>query len=179
VSSADLVSSPNLLEDISIRLVSREDLPALEWEGAYLHFRRVYARAFHRQELGNALLWVVEREPGYLLAQLFILLRSEIEPDLADGRHRAFMHSFRVRPELRRRGLGSCLLQHTEIDLIERGFQWLFLHVANENAPAISFYEHHGYHRVSPVSGEWSYEDHRGIQRYVHEPGWRMSKELS
>jgi ribosomal protein S18 acetylase RimI-like enzyme len=179
MSTADTVSASSLLEEISIRQVAKADLPALEWEGAYLHFRRVYARAFQRAQLGNALLWVVEREQGYLLGQLFVLLKSEADPAVADGRQRAFIHSFRIRPQFRRRGLGACLLLHTELDLQERCFRFATLHVANDNPAAIRFYESHSYRRVSPISGDWSYEDHLGVERHVHEPGWRMTKELN
>ncbi len=112
------------------------------------------------------------------MPKLFVLLKSDNEPSVADGRQRAFIHSFRVRPEFRRRGLGSCLLKHAELDLFERGFHWAYLHVASENTAAIRFYERSGYRRISPVSGDWSYEDHLGVERRVHEPGWRMSKAL-
>jgi ribosomal protein S18 acetylase RimI-like enzyme len=177
MSSADVTISPAWLQEISIRQVTQADLPALEWEGAYIHFRRVYARAFQRSQLGNALLWVVEYS-GVLIAQLFVLLRSESDPSVADGRQRAFIHSFRVRPQYRRRGLGACLLKHTEQDLLDRGFNWAYLHVADDNLAAIRFYERSGYHRVSTIEGDWSYEDHLGIERNLHEPGWRMAKEL-
>lgn len=178
MNTADLALSPTWLTEISIRQVTQADLPALEWEGTYLHFRSVYARAFQRAQLGRALLWVVERDLGYLIAQIFVLLKSDNDPAVADGHQRAFIHSFRVRPEFRRRGLGSCLLKHAELDLQDRGFHWAYLHVANENAAAIRFYQRSGYRRVSPISGEWSYEDHLGLERHVYEPGWRMAKEL-
>src|SRR3990172_1138051 len=160
MSSADVTISPSLLEKISIRQVAQTDLPALEWEGAYIHFRRVYARAFQRARLGNALLWVVERDPGVLIAQLFVLLKSESDPPIADGHQRAFIHSFRVRPQYRRRGLGACLLKHTEQDLLDRGYRWAYLHVADDNPAASRFYERSGYRRVSTIEGDWSYEDH-------------------
>ncbi len=178
MSASELATQAPWLAEVSIRQVTQADLPALEWEGAYLHFRRVYARAFQRAKLGNALLWVVEREPGFLIAQLFVLLKTDTDLAVADGLQRAFIHSFRVRPEFRRRGLGSYLLNYAELDLLERGFRWAYLHVANENTAAIHFYERSGYCRLSPISGDWSYEDHLGIERHVHEPGWRMAKEL-
>jgi len=178
MSTADVTLSPYWLTEISIRQATQSDLSLLEWEGAYLHFRRVYARAFQRARLGNALLWIVEYGPGILIAQLFVLLRSDADSAVADGSQRAFIHSFRVRPEFRRRGLGSWLLTHVELDLHMRGFRWTYLHVAAENTAAIRFYERKGYRRVSPVSGDWSYEDHLGIERQVHEPGWRMAKDI-
>lgn len=175
---AELVAQPDWLATVALRQATRADLPALEWEGEYVHFRRVYARVFERAQHGEAVLWVAEGEPGTLLGQLFVLLRSEADPTVADGRQRAFIHSFRVRPELRGRGLGSRLLNTAQRDLRERGYQWVYLHVARDNPGALRLYERHGYQRIAPVNGEWEYEDHLGQMRRVHEPGWRLAKSL-
>ena len=179
MSIADHPAQAPWLAEVKIRQASQGDLPALEWEGAYTHFRRVYRRAFERSRRGAALLWVAENGAGLLLGQLFVLLKSEIDRDLADGLQRAFIHAFRVRPEYRRAGLGSRLMQHTEVDLLQRGFRWAFLHVARENELAIRFYERWGYRRLSQISGEWSYEDPQGLLRHESEPGWRMGKLLT
>ncbi|MEX2144189.1 MAG: GNAT family N-acetyltransferase [Anaerolineales bacterium] len=179
MSIADYSAPIAWLDEITIRQATQGDLTALEWEGAYTHFRRVYARAFERSRRGAALLWVAERDPGILLGQLFVLLESEVDRSVADGCKRAFIHSFRVRPDYQRAGLGSRLMQHTEANLFQRSFQWVFLHVACENERAIRFYERCGYNRLSSVTGDWSYEDHLGVVRHVVEPGWRMAKLLT
>jgi len=179
MSIADHLAQSQWLAEAEIRQVSEGDLPALEWEGAYTHFRRVYAKAFERSRRGQALLWVAALPLGQMLGQLFVLLKSDTDLDVADGRRRAFIHSFRVRPEFRRGGLGSHLLHWAEADLGRRGFHSVSLHVARQNQLAIRFYERRGYHRLAPVTGEWSYEDHQGLVRHVVEPGWRMGKSLS
>ena len=176
---ADPPTQAQWLTAVKIRLAAQSDLLALEWDGEYLHFRRVYARAFERARRGQALMWVAESAAGQLIGQLFLLLKSDTDLDMADGRRRAFIHSFRVRPPFRRGGLGSRLIQWAEADLVERGFRWVSLHVANENQPAIRFYERCGYQRIAPVTGEWSYQDHEGVVRHVVEPGWRMGKMLT
>lgn len=178
MSIADHPALSELLAEATIRQVTQSDLPALEWEGEYTHFRGVYAKAFERASRGQALLWVAEQQPGHLLAQLFVLLKSETDLGVADGRQRAFIHSFRVRPEFRRGGLGSRLLRWAEADLAERGFDQVSLHVARQNQPAMRLYERWGYSRLESVSGEWSFEDHEGQVRRVVEPGWRMIKRL-
>jgi ribosomal protein S18 acetylase RimI-like enzyme len=178
VNIAELATQPDWLASITLRLATQADLSALEWEGAYTHFRRVYARVFERSLRREALMWVAEGEPGALLAQLFVLLISEADPAVADGHLRAFIHSFRVRPELRGRGLGSRLLARAEDDLHQRGFRWVYLHVARDNAEALRLYERNGYKLISPVSGDWEYEDHLGRTQRVHEPGWRLMKNL-
>lgn len=167
------------LAEVTLRFATQADLPALEWEGAYIHFRRVYARVFARTLSHEALMWVAEGQPGTLLGQLFVLLRSQADPTVADGRLRAFVHSFRVRPEFRNRGLGSRLLSHAEQDLYQRGFEWVYLHVARDNAGALRLYKRLGYQPVSSVNGDWEYEDHLGRTQRVHEPSWRLVKNIS
>lgn len=176
--SADIPSRQLDIAGVHIRLATAGDLPAMEWEGAYTHFRRLYAKAFERARRGMALLWVAELEPGALLGQLFVLLKNNLDPDVADGRRRAFLHSFRVRPEFRRAGLGTRLMHTAEADLRTRGFRQTYLHVALDNREAIRFYERLGYQRLSEVSGDWFYEDHEGLVRQVNEPGWRMGKAI-
>ena len=171
-------TAPGWLEQIQIRPLTAEELPALEWEGAFAHFRRVYDQAFARARRGNGLIWVAGQENGRLLGQIFVLLCSVYDPALADGRRQALIHSFRVRPELRGAGLGTRLLAHTEGDLARRGFQRVILNVARANPAAIRLYERNGYRKVGKDEGRWSYLDHQGIERHVHEPGWRMCKDF-
>lgn len=162
----------------AIRHLQPADAVALEWEGEFAHFRRVYAVAFERAQAGNATLWGVEAAAGELVGQLFVLLNSENDPQTADGRQRAFIHSFRVRPEHRNLGLGSALLLHAEADLRARGFAWVALNVAEDNPGGLRFYLRHGYAELHRVTGYWSFIDHEGQQRHLHEPGWRLGKPL-
>lgn len=179
MSTVELSKQQAWLAQIQIRQLGATDLPALEWEGAYIHFRRVYSRAYARAKRGEAALWVAADETGRLIGQVFVLLLSHTDPSLADGRQCAFIHSFRVRPECRSAGLGSRLLEVAEADLVRRGFNTVSLNVARENRAAIRLYGRHGYRRLHPVSGDWIYEDHLGVQRQMHEPGWRMGKSLT
>ena len=179
MSRADLVNLDTGLARVQIRQLRAADLPALEWEGAYTHFRRVYARAYQRALRGLSVLWVAEGEGGRLLGRVFVLLRSETDPAAADGKHRAFIYSFRVRSEVQNRGLGTRLIHIAETDLATRGFAIASLNVGADNLGALRLYERLGYQRQHPVSGYWTYEDHLGIQREVHEPGWRMCKSIT
>ncbi len=162
----------------AIRRLQAADAVALEWEGEFAHFRRVYAVAFERAQAGNATLWGVQAEDEQLVGQLFVLLNSENDPQTADGRQRAFIHSFRVRPEHRNLGLGSALLLHAEADLRAGGFAWVALNVAEDNPGGLRFYLRHGYAELHRVTGYWSFIDHEGQQRHLHEPGWRLGKAL-
>jgi ribosomal protein S18 acetylase RimI-like enzyme len=178
MSSIDALDSLARQAHFRIRPLAQADLPALEWDGEFTHFRRVYVRAFQRAQAGNAALWVADDEPDLVIGQVFVLLNNELDPLLANGHTRAFIHSFRVRPQYRNLGLGTRLMQHAETDLRARGFTSVALNVARENDAALRLYERLGYRQLHPISGYWSFIDHLGQERQLHEPGWRLAKDL-
>ncbi|MEW6503199.1 MAG: GNAT family N-acetyltransferase [Chloroflexota bacterium] len=165
------------LETVIIRNVRKEDLPALEWGGEFTHFRRVYAEAFERAQMGYSILWVAELLEKGIIAQVFIQLICN-RKELADGIRRAYLYSFRVHPDFRNQGLGSRMVRHVELDLIRRGFQVLTLNVARDNLNALRLYLRLGFHIVAAEPGVWSFVDDKGIRQTVEEPAWRMEKVL-
>lgn len=169
--------SSDLLSIIRFRHVTQADLPALEWEGEFVHFRRMYADAYRRSLNGEAVLWVVEHPQHGILGQLFVHLDSQ-RHELADGVQRAYIYGFRIRPAFRGLGLGTRLLQVAEKDLVQRGFLWAVLNVSRENLDARRLYEKLGYQVVAGDPGRWSYIDNHGIRHDVIEPAWRMQKKL-
>lgn len=169
--------STDILSIIKIRNVTAIDLPALEWEGEYKHFRRLYAEAFRRAQIGESVLWLVELPDSIVIGQVFIHLSSE-RRELADGKHRAYIYGFRVRPEYRNLGIGSELMRTAEEDLVKRGFRSATLNVSRDNDGARRLYERLGYRIVGGDPGRWSYFDDMGIRHDVVEPAWRMEKTL-
>jgi ribosomal protein S18 acetylase RimI-like enzyme len=162
----------------TIRHLQRGDLPALEWDGQYSHFRRVYAEAFERSLLGLTVIWVADLPPYGLIAQVFIQLKCQ-RPELADGGLRAYLYSFRVKPPFQNAGLGTRMMRVVELDLIERGYKMVTLNVAKDNPRARALYERLGYRVVDQDPGIWSYIDHNGRRQTMIEPAWRMEKTLS
>ena len=94
---------------VQIRLVEKSDLKALEWEGAYQRFRRIYADVFRRMQQGQAVMWVADLPRYGLIGQVFVQLDSDYRPDLANGKTRAYVHAFRVRPHFRKKSLDSTI----------------------------------------------------------------------
>jgi ribosomal protein S18 acetylase RimI-like enzyme len=166
-----------LIDQVVTRRVVEEDLPALEWNGQYKHFRRLFRQAFNRAQQGGSILWIAELPQAAIVGQVFVQLFSH-RKDLADGETRAYVYAFRVRPEFRGEGIGTTLMETAEEDLRQRGFQLVSLNVARNNQDARRLYERLGYRVVAPEPGIWSYIDHRGRRRQVEEPAWRMEKEL-
>ena len=169
------ISTPICLPQLIIRFLCRPDLPALEWDGEYAHFRRLYTEIFENACQGKAVLWVAELPNVGIIGQLFVQLRSS-RSELADGIERAYIYGFRIKPAYRGFGVGTRMLQIAEKYLAQRKFRRLTLNVTRENRSARHLYQQLGFRLVGPDPGRWSYIDDRGIQRDVHEPAWRMEK---
>ncbi len=171
--------SPDVLSLLHIRRLRRADLPALEWEGEYTHFRRMFKQAYDDAQRGSAIHWVAVLRPAKeLIGQVFVQLRSRHNPAIADGQAQAYLYSIRVKEKFRNEGVGSHLMDAAEDDLRLREFSVAMLNVARDNPAAQQFYTRRGYQVAGAEAGQWSYIDHHGWRRYVDEPAWRMEKRL-
>ncbi|HTX78863.1 MAG TPA: N-acetyltransferase [Longilinea sp.] len=170
-------SKVDWIDQVEIRPLRQSDLPALEWDGEYAHFRRVYQNNFERIAMGEALAWVADLPGAGVIGQVFIQLNCA-RPELANGCTRAYFFSFRIRPDYRDRGLGSRMMHVFEDDLRQRGFKLLTLNVAKDNPRAIKLYQCNGYRITAHEPGKWSYPDDRGDWHQMVEPAWRMEKNL-
>ena len=164
-----------LEQQIIIRQARKRDLPALEWEGEFSHFRHLFAEAYRLQELGDVIMWVIDLPEYGLIGQLFIQLYGPNQIQTSKTKY-AYIYGFRIRPDYRGLGIGSRFLQSIESDLIRRGFKRISLNVARDNDAARRMYERAGYHVVAPEPGIWSYLDDKGHRKFVNEPAWRMEK---
>ena len=162
---------------LTIRKITYEDLPDLEWGGEYTHFRRMFLNAYQNQSKGNATLWAAEVTGAGIIGQAFVQLIGS-RPELADGHLRAYIYSVRVRLPYRDLGIGNQIMETAEENLIQRGFSYSMLNVGKDNPNARRFYQRLGYTVIGDEAGDWSYLDHRGKRRHVHEPAWRMQKKL-
>lgn len=165
------------LEKIRVRHLEITDLPALEWDGQYSHFRRIFRETYHSMQRGLAVMWVADDVEAGIIGQVFVQLNSA-RPELADGWQRAYIFGFRIKEAFRNRGLGAHMLAVVEDDLRRRGFYFVTLNVGKDNPAARRFYERHGYRCVADEPGCWSYLDDADQIHEVHEPAWRMEKRL-
>jgi ribosomal protein S18 acetylase RimI-like enzyme len=165
------------MHNLHIRPAKHTDLPALEWDGEYTHFRRLYIDVYRLVEKGEALIWVAELPQVGIVGQVFVSLKSA-RSELSDGKMRAYVYAFRVKPTYRGQGIGSQMMEMLEADLRRRGFGRVTLNVAQENPAARRLYERLGYHITGNDPGRWSYIDDKGRKQDVIEPAWRMEKAL-
>jgi ribosomal protein S18 acetylase RimI-like enzyme len=165
------------MNPVSIRQAEKDDLVNLEWNGEYTHFRRLYADTYMMVEQGAAAIWIAETNGNGLIGQCFVSLKRN-RPELADGIVRAYIYGFRVKPEYRNLGIGTCIMQAIEADLKKRGLQQVTLNVGKDNQHARRFYERQGYIVTGEDPGYWSYIDEKNRRIDMHEPAWRMIKNL-
>ncbi len=174
---SELETRSDILQRILIRHLRQDDLPDLEWDGEYTHFRTIYADAYQRTETGNLIAWVIELPGEGVIGQAFVQLICE-RLELANGLDRAYIYGIRVKPHYRSLGIGSLLLNKIEADLHQRGKLVVTLNVAKDNPRAQVLYERLGYQVVAHEPGIWSYPDDKGIWHQVIQPAWRMEKVL-
>jgi ribosomal protein S18 acetylase RimI-like enzyme len=165
------------MNQVSIRQATKDDLPNLEWNGEYTHFRRLYADTYLLVQQAKAVMWIAELNGSGLIGQCFVSLNGNRQ-ELADGTTRAYIYGFRVQPSFQNQGIGSLIMRTIENDLKQRGFQQVILNVGQDNHDARRFYERLRYTIMGVDPGRWSYIDDKGKRRDVHEPAWRMIKDL-
>lgn len=170
-------TTPFDLEDLIIREVVKEDLPALEWGGEFTKYRRMYAGIYRDSLSDRNIMWVITLPNSEIIGQAFVMFKS-VDWDAADGETRAYIFAFRIKPHWRNQGVGSHLMSFIEGDLRKRGYKYATLNVAKNNLDALRLYKHLGYKITGSRSGIWSYRDHEGNLQNVNEPSWRMMKNL-
>ncbi|MBP7694796.1 MAG: GNAT family N-acetyltransferase [Anaerolineales bacterium] len=159
-----------------IRLLEERDLPALEWEGEYRHYRAVFRANFDDMQRGQRLL-LVAVQGAQLVGQIFVQFNSA-EHQYADGRFRGYLYALRVRPAWRGQGLGRRLVLAAEAGLLERHYQTAVIAVAKTNERARRLYLRLGYHVFADDPGVWIFTDADGREQRVAEPAWLMEKAL-
>ncbi len=161
---------------VRIRTANESDLPALEWDGEYTHFRRVYRQAMRDAQRDRRLIYLAETSEE-IVGQLFVHLYSSWKSSFG-GAKAGYLHSFRVKPEFRGQGIGSRLLETAERALSARAYTRAVISVAKVNRRAQQLYLQRGYSVYSEDPGEWAYVDHRGRLKRVSEPAYVMVKTL-
>mgnify|MGYP002409344903 FL=1 len=160
----------------STEVMNETDLPAIEWDGEYKRYRRVYREIYRGSLAGRSVPWVAEISNIGIIGQVFLTEKQPHE-DYAD-RPYMFLSSFRVKPAYRNLGLGTLLLKVCEVTAGDRKIDIIVLNCARSNQRSRSFYEKNGFVVVRNDPGKWSYIDDEGKIREETNPAWVMRKKL-
>ncbi len=164
------------VDQVVIRSLRDGELPALEWDGQYTRFRRVFRQTYVDMVRGQRLM-IVAVAGLTMVGQVFVQL-SSTESRYADGHDRGYVYSLRVRPEWQGRGIGTRLMQAAEDGLRARGYRTAVIAAGKDNPGARRLYERLGYQRFADDPGVWYFQDVNGAQQAVVEPCWVMQKDL-
>jgi ribosomal protein S18 acetylase RimI-like enzyme len=158
-----------------IRPATEGDLAALEWEGEFRRFRRLYRAAFEDSRRGERALLVAE-VGRRVVGQIFVQFEGTLvgDPDTT-----GYLYAFRVRPSYRNQGIGSALVSEAERLLLAEGLTRAVIAVGKTNEPALRLYQRLGYRRFGEDPGEWSYIDDHGRIQDVFEPAFLLEKILA
>lgn len=92
---------------------------------------------------GCATLFSWDRD-GELVGELY-LFRTLSDPDFADGKRRGYLCAFRIRKDLRGRGLGTALLEHVITQAAREGFAELTIGVDFTEEANVRLYHRLGF----------------------------------
>jgi ribosomal protein S18 acetylase RimI-like enzyme len=176
MTALDDPASLTLTLPVTTRLAEKDDLDKLEWYGQYRHYRNLIRRAYREQTLGRRAMLLADVN-GFPVGQLFVQFVAN-NSRIADGRTRGYFYSFRVMEIFRGQGIGTQLIRTGEGLLRDRGCTAATIAVAKENEGALRLYLRQGYTIFAEDPGRWSYIDHKGRTRTVHEPCWILEKSL-
>lgn len=127
------------MDELIIRPCTREDLRALEWDGAYRDDRILIDTVFKRASAGAM---------GMLVAEIGGTLVGQIWIDFARKPGIAILWALRVVPSWRRHGIGTLLIDAAERSARRAGARATELGIEDDNSRARSLYEGLGYRRV-------------------------------
>ena len=161
---------------IVIRPVAEADLPALEWEGEYAHYRNVFRYTFEDAQRGERLM-LIAVAGEVVIGQIFIQLHSG-NLQYADNQHRAYLYALRVKAAWQGLGVGTRLLAEAEAALWARGFDTAVIAAAKDNPGARRLYERCGYRTFTEDPGVWHFPDENGVPAMQAEPCWVMEKKI-
>ncbi len=149
------------LDRVMIRLLREEDLPALEWDGEYSRYRKIYREVYRNSEKGISLPYVAETEEDGIIGQVF-MTKKEPNPSYSPRSRYFFLSSFRIKPDFRGRGLGSLMMRVCFRDVRNQKLRDIFLNCSSDNDRARHFYERNGFRIIRLDKGNWTYINEEG-----------------
>ena len=163
-----LVQEIDLQARVTLRAARAEDLPKLEWFGAYAHFRDLYQRTWRDHQAGRRLMLVADLN-DFPVGQVWL----DVTPN-----EYAYLYALRVMEPLRGLGLGTQLIETAAALARSQGYRQIQLAVEKTNDPARRLYERLGFRIFAQRTDNWSYTDQHGKVNWVREDVYIMRRAL-
>src|SRR3712207_4978504 len=128
-----------------IRSIRAEDLPKLEWFGAFAHFRDLYQRTWHDHQAGRRLMLVADLN-SFPVGQVWV--------DCTPSDY-AYLYALRVMEPLQGLGIGTRLIASAEALARGHYYRQIQLAVEKTNIGARRLYERLGYQVFSQRVDVW------------------------
>jgi ribosomal protein S18 acetylase RimI-like enzyme len=156
---------------VTIRACREEDVPQLEWFGAFTHHRAIIREAFELQSCGEAVM-LLAVAGGFPIGQAWLDLRPRLQVPFP------MVWAVRVLEPFQGAGLGARLMAALEEAAADRGYRGLQLGVEQENDRARAFYERLGWRVTGERRESYGYTtpDGQAVAHQLHE--WVMAKNL-
>lgn len=165
------------LDHVTIRLLREEDLPALEWDGEFTRYRKIYQEVYRNSQRGISLPYVAETAEDGIIGQVFLTMKDP-NPSYSQRSRYFFLSSFRIKPDFRDLGLGDRMIRMCFQEVRNHRLRDIFLNCSADNDRARHFYEKHGFRIVRLDEGKWSYVNHEGLVVSEKESAYLMRKTL-
>jgi GNAT superfamily N-acetyltransferase len=168
------MSSERLNNGRTVRLACRyrvgiaQDIPKLEWFGAFTLHRQIIRQAFAAQVSGAGLVFVADAN-DFPIAQVWVRFSRSGPPRL---------WAFRVMPPFQGLGLGRGLLRFAEHDLARRNMTACEIGVEKGNLEARQLYERLGYQFAYEQIEQYSFLTPGGDRRTGTADQWVLRKSL-
>lgn len=154
----------------TLRLCRADDLPKLEWFGAFTAHRQIIADAFAMQERDEGLMLVCDVDE-FPIGQVWIRF-AEARPRTAR------LWALRVLESFRNKGVGARLICGAEQELAARGFSVCEIGVDKDNSGAHRLYERLGYKLSHAAVEPFTYVTPAGERRQEIADQWILRKLL-
>jgi len=106
------------------------------------------------KELGeNRLLYLLEDHSRTIGMVQLILKNADNDPQLANGKNVAHVHSLQISKDLHRNGFGNFIMQQLEEEAVRLGLDQLTLGVDGDNEKALGLYKKLGYTLLKEAEG--------------------------
>ena len=171
------MADENWLDQVNIRLLREEDLPALEWDGEYTRYRKIYQEVYRNLARGISFPYVAETAEDGIIGQVF-LTRKDPNPAYAGRMRYFFLSSFRIKEPFRDRGLGNRLMEICFRQTREQRLRDIFLNCASDNVRARKKKKKHGFRIVRFDEGNWTYVNHEGLVVSEKQSAYLMRRTL-